>query len=486
MQKRFKYLSLVLCFVFICGSFVFVPKKNDVKAFLPIAAGEAFVYAICLSMGIYGTAEAVSSVTHDIYMNLGPDLKAIADDKGRLTNSWGTSAVNVTRDQYNAFVQKIVEKFGEAPEPVYEETAYGELLTTTNGYSSVVSPIDVTTSKVLWQGLGTGSYTTQYGGFTYQFNTSSTGTTWCIVTCPDGFKFRANTNVYCKGGYTTQFYFYAPIMYSSTSNPPDIKFFAHSDPGTYVPAGSTVRADIYIESVVGSGNFNTYAGSNAGPYMSAHIGDFQTKTLNIDQEQYQEKAGDTTSTDDVILNISTDMDKMVTQTADTVTALDGVNTSVKDIGVNITDGIRSLGDTIVGGLTTAINAVKTAVESMSTTLSNAMTTTQTKVTDIANAITAPATVPINFVPLQIAGATVATKFPFCIPFDLINSISSLNVAAVAPHWVINFDSGYFVGGGQVDVDFEQFESWAQVVRWGLLIIFSVGLISVTRRMIGGE
>jgi hypothetical protein len=86
--------------------------------------------------------------------------------------------------------------------------------------------------------------------------------------------------------------------------------------------------------------------------------------------------------------------------------------------------------------------------------------------------------------LQVPADIIKNKFPFCVPYDLKNSITSLLVQPVAPSWKLNFDNRYFVGGKEITIDFTQFELWAKIVRWGLLIAFNVGLIIITRKIIG--
>ncbi len=85
---------------------------------------------------------------------------------------------------------------------------------------------------------------------------------------------------------------------------------------------------------------------------------------------------------------------------------------------------------------------------------------------------------------KVPADIIKNKFPFSIPWDLKNAITSLTATPKAPKWTINFDSEYFVGGGQVEIDFAQFEPWAKIVRWGVLILFNITLILVTRKIIG--
>lgn len=85
---------------------------------------------------------------------------------------------------------------------------------------------------------------------------------------------------------------------------------------------------------------------------------------------------------------------------------------------------------------------------------------------------------------KVPADIIKNKFPFSIPWDLKNAITSLMATPKAPKWTIDFDRAYFTGGGQVEIDFAQFEPWAKIVRWGVLIIFNITLILITRKIIG--
>lgn len=482
MQKKTRYrlLSLCLCFMLICGSAIFVPKEREVKAFLPLVGGPAVVASILISMGFIVTSENAQRFATDVYTSLDANLKQIADIKGEQINVGGTMVpISTTRAQYDAFVQAIANKFGWGTNPpaTFQDTAYGQCLSSTSGYSSVTSPYDVKTSKPIFSNLlGGGTWNATYGGFQYKLVASSPGNVYIEVTCPDGFKFRDIINVYCQSGYTTGFTIYAPCIYSSGATTPDIKFFGYSAPGTYVPGGALNRGDVYIESVPGSGNFNTYCGSNAGPYMKGHLGTYSPPKAGINQQAWIDAVnGVGQSVDDLTLNMTTDMDKLVQYNAQTIKSVDAVNDSVINLGSTISSAFQSVGTSIVNGINAVTNGISTTA-----------TNIYTGVQSIATSITGAPTVAVNFAPLTMVGSTIATRFPFCIPFDLVNSITALNVAGAPPHWTYTFPEGIYVGSGQLDIDFAQFEAWAQVVRWGLLISFSAGLILLTRNIIGGE
>lgn len=86
-------------------------------------------------------------------------------------------------------------------------------------------------------------------------------------------------------------------------------------------------------------------------------------------------------------------------------------------------------------------------------------------------------VEFDFNPLITLG--LKDKFPFCIPWDIKNSVAALNVVGEAPKWDIDFKEISF------SIDFSMFEEWAKIIRWGVLIIFNFGLIKSTRNLIRG-
>ncbi len=85
---------------------------------------------------------------------------------------------------------------------------------------------------------------------------------------------------------------------------------------------------------------------------------------------------------------------------------------------------------------------------------------------------------IDWDPLK--GIGLHKKFPFCIPWDLYNSFRTFNVEGEAPRWEVEF-----LGDTEFVIDFVQFEEWARIVRWGVLILFNLGLILITRNIIRG-
>lgn len=77
------------------------------------------------------------------------------------------------------------------------------------------------------------------------------------------------------------------------------------------------------------------------------------------------------------------------------------------------------------------------------------------------------------------------KFPFCIPWDLYNAFAGLAVPAVPLKVTIPFlHVDRFNWHYDITLDFAEFEKLAQITRWGFSLTFLIGLILITRKMIG--
>lgn len=94
-------------------------------------------------------------------------------------------------------------------------------------------------------------------------------------------------------------------------------------------------------------------------------------------------------------------------------------------------------------------------------------------------------VKIDFTPFTVVSENIKEVFPFCIPWDISNSFKTLVAPKKAPVFDINFDSKYFTGGGSIQIDLTQFESMAKIFRFFILLTFSVCIVLITRKVIGG-
>ncbi len=100
---------------------------------------------------------------------------------------------------------------------------------------------------------------------------------------------------------------------------------------------------------------------------------------------------------------------------------------------------------------------------------------------IENIFAAPS-VELDLLPLS--NVNLKEKFPFCLPFDLSRLITGLNSKdKKAPE--IDFKFKVYNEEYSIPINFEIFNNIAIIVNWFVLIIFIIGLILISRKLIGG-
>lgn len=91
---------------------------------------------------------------------------------------------------------------------------------------------------------------------------------------------------------------------------------------------------------------------------------------------------------------------------------------------------------------------------------------------------------INFQPILQIGDTFTERFPFSLPFDLINTIKIFNSEPMAPVLTMNVNAFIPEVGDDIEqidfkLDFNKFSNLAKIIRTFELLIFIVFLIKVT-------
>lgn len=96
----------------------------------------------------------------------------------------------------------------------------------------------------------------------------------------------------------------------------------------------------------------------------------------------------------------------------------------------------------------------------------------------------------DFESLQLS-PSIATVFPFCIPWDLVRGIKLLAADPVAPRFEIPFNVpsfGEIFPGyeGTVVIDFAEYDKYFKVVRWGTFMIAIFGICFLTFKIVKGN
>lgn len=92
---------------------------------------------------------------------------------------------------------------------------------------------------------------------------------------------------------------------------------------------------------------------------------------------------------------------------------------------------------------------------------------------------------------QIDSSGLFDKFPFCIPVDIYNLFVGFSADSAPPKFDIPFkymqqDDGSYLIDYTITIDFEQLSDIAYISRWFIGIEFVLGLILITRKVIGAQ
>nr|DAN96454.1 MAG TPA: hypothetical protein [Inoviridae sp.] len=80
--------------------------------------------------------------------------------------------------------------------------------------------------------------------------------------------------------------------------------------------------------------------------------------------------------------------------------------------------------------------------------------------------------------------SLTNVFPFCIPYDVVKFFQVLNAEPQAPKWT--FDLNNLSEGYKLTIDMKDYDTIIIVFRYGMLGIFIIGLILITRYIVGGQ
>lgn len=90
---------------------------------------------------------------------------------------------------------------------------------------------------------------------------------------------------------------------------------------------------------------------------------------------------------------------------------------------------------------------------------------------------------IDWEPLRRGLYELTEKFPFCLPWDLMRGIQSLDASQWDRRIEINVGDGIWP---EIVIDLTMFDEIARITRVVLLVVFDLGLIFATRRLMGGD
>lgn len=114
---------------------------------------------------------------------------------------------------------------------------------------------------------------------------------------------------------------------------------------------------------------------------------------------------------------------------------------------------------------------------------------QTLAQSIANAISAVFVgdwASVDFSPLELAFENVSTRFPFSIPWDFqrVVGVFAVPVVSEVPSWTLTMPGGIW-GNSELVIAFPvMFEKFWGFIRWGMIVVWDLGLISWSSQWFG--
>lgn len=138
------------------------------------------------------------------------------------------------------------------------------------------------------------------------------------------------------------------------------------------------------------------------------------------------------------------------------------------------NGVLDIGKSIGVG-SDVVSSDKVATDTNTATTTDTATTDTTNTTDWSN-VFPPWGEGINFKPVTQINFT--DKFPFCLASDVKGLINIFNVKPKAPI----FEVPIFTE--KLKIDLSQFTTWANIIKFFVLIGFVLCLINITRKVIG--
>lgn len=183
------------------------------------------------------------------------------------------------------------------------------------------------------------------------------------------------------------------------------------------------------------------------------------------------EAVDTTVTDGKVAVLEGQMEDVNTNVSMLSVAMQTLDANVKSIEQSLTDYLSSA----LGLIGNILDYVIDLPSNIFNSLKGAFNSVIDGVRDMLNWFTAPATISFDFTALQ--NIELAKKFPFSLPLDIKNAVSTFSAEPKTPNFTVQFPECFY--NYKFTVDLKDFNFIASISRAFCIIIFNIALIYVT-------
>lgn len=490
-MKLKKVVALFLIFSLCFSFFVAYPfqeaQANPVAVVAPgviAALGTALVYA-----GFeFSDTEAIQACAIDLYRNMDANLKAMWENTARQLEEHGQANTYLG----SGFVQSVrnwYDNHFDASIPIEYNSASGTFdfdhwstLDYTSEYHPVFSP-GVTDKAVCFEGDLRALYgSIHFGSFIFKVSGHPYGGSYRL-TCWDS---ETNKTYVIRDYQLDTEFLNCSIMQSQ--NGEVLTFYANG-------------AVIVQRNVSSRELWRCYAQYARGSFFSLQEETLSAENMEVNLELYEymnRLVNVQLQMQDSILQLQSLVNATPASLASTGAVVESPAVSIPDVlnpplpevypenpevAVGTTGWLSSISDwcgSIWNSITSGFQATWQAITNVGLQVSSISTAvTSGLVGNVAD---------INVSGLQNLGLAVSDRFPFCLPWDVKNAISSLSYSEEIPVFDVAIPA-LMPGSSPVVVGItipEEFRFIIDFIRGALLFIFTLGLVLLTSRFLGGD
>lgn len=443
------YISLFLAVFLVCSSFLFSYKEAEASALnlamyaapaldVPIAPVLAVTATVLAGAYVWDNRDKLVSASSAVFNSLTQDVRdaiQTAVEAGQGIASLSASTVHSIINSVQGLSGTIKDIYTFQGIPVFDTPSDYRLNATSSAYSMGQSiTIDGTTLTLVKTQEASGGYPARWalqknGAIVNALTTFEWGDKTISINA-------SNYNIQADAG--TKPYF---VLEHSSSGSVALDIYTKAF-GTVNPAGFSFTS---VASVPATPTVTWTA-----PASKVYTID-DTKPVSVPVSSL-----DTVGTKELVFE-----GNAVKEVSQTGTGSDTATDTVTEswLGQKI--------DAIIDAITGVVGAIGNVVDAIHDTAIN---------------LVVPQSVTLDLDAFNTIGDRLKTVFPFSLPFDIRDAISTFVDVPKAPKFTIDLRNTPFVGGSVTTLDFAQFEEWARITRWAILVIFNISLIVITRRI----
>ncbi len=459
--KLKKVLCIVLCIMILFTSWVMQTQQCHAIAFALTPQAIKILGAIFISAGIiYTSGDSIQKISNWWFTTAAPALK---EELSKIVNGIKNGVVTLTDDLWHSVRDFVREHFG---------VGANEVTNTLHVVNLDDTPIPYSVNANEIYPLG-GAFTLQ--GHTYTLEVKEQYTDYAFYGVKvDGTWIDGYTTIESKKDTDITMYLYAQnyvglrimVLKKGMYDQNYVSYFGPAIPNTFDLIKDAVLNPSVTVSVTGA------------DIVADAAYDFKDKDGRRQ------------------VFVPETLDDLVGKTAEDVQ--NPANENPPETGTEA-GWLEKIFNTITGGITGILKDIWNWLKGFWDAFKNAITSVLKPVIDAIGSVVSgiaeiPVAIarffdlnqPINFEPLKVTGVLFTKAFPFSLPWDLLHSFTSLSADVGNPDFSIKVPATPFWNAYTIPIDLSRFGDLLKFVKAIELIAFDIGLILLTRKLLGGS